>query len=103
MPKCPSSNWSSATEGTGHEYNTVTYGRECLLSPGKSDENILLRETALWVDRICMEGDSGRRYSRTRLCNKTTFLGTNFKLNKKLFKCHFKFFFIENIKYVSTG
>lgn len=79
FPKCPSRNQSSAIEGTDRKYNCVTHGRQCLSQSRKEGEKHP-------PERDRSVGWTGSVWQVTQesglLCNKTTCLGANFKLNK---------------------
>ena len=83
---------SSAPGGTGHQYNTVTRGRQ---RPPSTDR---VTTTSSWerllsgVDGVCLAGDHLEQGCATRPPSLLLSLNST-KLNKKLFKRHFNFFF----------
>ena len=83
---------SSAPGGTGHQYNTVTHGRQRPLSTDRVTTTFSWERLLSGVDGVCLAGDHLEQGCATRPPSLLLSLNST-KLNKKLFKRHFNFFF----------
>ena len=91
FPKFPSGTQRSATGRIGHKYDDVTYGRQCS-SPKRSPE----RDCSLgWMgcaSQATLAGGHQEQCYATRPPSLVLILNSA-KLNRKVFECHFNFFF----------